>query len=152
MKEKELRVGYEIHRLDNAIKKRIDAILRKEGIDEATVTNGWVLKYLYDNREKEIYQKDIEKHFNIGRSTVTGIIQQMEKEGLICRAAVENDARLKRVILMPKGEEIHMIIAKAILDTNARVVEGVTPLELEALFNVLDKIRENIEGEKECIR
>ena len=30
MNEKELRVGYEIHRLDNAIKKRIDGNLKKQ--------------------------------------------------------------------------------------------------------------------------
>ena len=153
MNEKELRVGYEIHRLDNAIKKRIDGNLKKQGIDEATVTNGWVLKYLYDNGENEIYQKDIEKHFNIGRSTVTGIIQQMEKEGLVCRVSVENDARLKRVILLPKGEEIHKIIAKAIWDANRQIIEGVTCEELDVLLRILDKISNNFEERNNlCIR
>lgn len=149
MREKELRVGYEIHRLDNAIKRRIDSRLKEEGLDEATLNNGWILKYLYDNREKEIYQKDIEKHFNIGRSTVTGIIQMMEKNELICRVAVENDARLKRVILLPKGEEIHKMIGRAIFDTNRQIIEGVTPEELDALFGVLNKIRTNIDGKEE---
>ncbi len=149
MKEKELRVGYELHRLDNAIKKRIDGKLREKGLNEATVVNGWFLKFLYDNREKEIYQKDIEKHFNIGRSTVTGIIQLMERKELVCRVTVENDARLKRVILLQKGEEIHKIIEKAILDTNRQIVEGVTSEEMDALFRVLNKIRTNIDGKEE---
>lgn len=149
MREKELRVDYELHRLDNAIKKRIDGKLREEGLNEATVVNGWFLKFLYDNREKEIYQKDIEKHFNIGRSTVTGIIQLMERKELVCRVTVENDARLKRVILLQKGEEIHKIIEKAILDTNRQIVEGVTSEEMDALFRVLNKIRTNIDGKEE---
>ena len=59
MKEKKVWVGYEIHRLDNAIKKKIDNKLRSDGLDEATMCNGWVLKYLYDNKDKEVYQKDI---------------------------------------------------------------------------------------------
>lgn len=155
MKERELRVGYEIHRADNAIRKCIDGKLKKEGVDEATLRNGWILKYLYDNRDKEIFQKDIEKHFNIGRSTVTGIIQMMEKQELVCRIAVENDARLKRVILLPKGEEIHKMIAKSILDTNRQMVQDITAEELEVLFRVLSKINKNIEsrenGER-CIR
>ena len=141
--EKELSVGYELHRLDSAIKKRIEGKLKKVGLDESTVTNGWILKYLYDNKEKEVYQKDIEKHFHIGRSTVTAIIKTMEKKGYISRTSVENDARLKRVILMPKGEEAHQSIDSAIREANLKVIEGITEEEVETLYQIIKKIREN---------
>lgn len=148
MEKKEVWLGYEIHRLDNAIKKRIDHKLKSEGVDEATVVNGWVLKYLYDNRDTHVYQKDIEKHFNIGRSTVTGILKMMEKQELVCRISVEKDARLKQVILLPKGEEVHRTITKAILDTNKQLVEGVTSWELESVFEILTRIRNNIDSKE----
>ena len=80
--EKDLLVGYELHRLDSAIRKRIEGRLKKAGLDEYTANNGWILKYLYDNKEKEVYQKDIERHFHIGRSTVTAIIKIMEKRAI----------------------------------------------------------------------
>ncbi|MBQ9135014.1 MAG: winged helix-turn-helix transcriptional regulator [Lachnospiraceae bacterium] len=148
MKDKKAWVGYEIHRLDNAIKKKIDNKLRSDGLDEATMTNGWVLKYLYDNKDKEVYQKDIEKHFNIGRSTVTGILKLMEQNDLVKRVSVENDARLKRVILLPKGEEVHTMIGNAVCDTNQKIMEGITSEELETLFCILNKIHNNINEEK----
>lgn len=147
MTDKKVWVGYEIHRLDNAIKKKIDNKLKSDGLDEATMTNGWVLKYLYDNRDKEVYQKDIEKHFNIGRSTVTGILKLMEQKELVNRISVENDARLKRVILLPKGEEVHLMISNAICATNAQIVEDITTEELETLFGILNKIHTNIKKE-----
>lgn len=147
MTEKKGWVGYEIHRLDNAIKKKIDNKLKSDGLDEATMTNGWVLKYLYDNRDKEVYQKDIERHFNIGRSTVTGILKLMEQKELVNRISVENDARLKRVILLPKGEEVHLMISNAIYATNAKIVEDITTEELETLFQILNKIHTNIKKE-----
>lgn len=118
--------------------------MKKVGLDESTVTNGWILKYLYDNKEKEVYQKDIEKHFHIGRSTVTAIIKTMEKKGYISRTSVENDARLKRVILMPKGEEAHCSIDNAIRETNLKVIEGITEEEVETLYQIIKKIRENL--------
>lgn len=118
--------------------------MKKVGLDESTVTNGWILKYLYDNKEKEVYQKDIEKHFHIGRSTVTAIIKTMEKKGYISRTSVENDARLKRVILMPKGEEAHQSIDSAIREANLKVIEGITEEEVETLYQILKKIRENL--------
>ncbi len=147
MTEKKVWVGYEIHRLDNAIRKKVDNKLKCDGLDEATMTNGWVLKYLYDNRDKEVYQKDIEKHFNIGRSTVTGILKLMEQKELVTRISVENDARLKRVMLLPKGEEVHQMISNAICYTNAKIVKDITPEELETLFQILNKIHTNIKKE-----
>ncbi len=148
MKDKEVRIGYQIRRLDNGIKKRVDKQLRAEGIDESTLMHGWILKYLYDNRERQVYQKDIEKHFNIGRSTVTGIIKMMEKDGYIRREAVENDARLKRVILLPKGEEIHHMIGCAVKETDFALMEMLTPEELETFLGILTKINNNLEKER----
>lgn len=137
-------IGYELHRADIAIRKRIEGNLKKYGLDETTATNGWILKYLYDNKGKEVYQKDIEKHFNIGRSTVTAIIKVMEKKGYISRSSVENDARLKRVVLMPKGEEVNQSISNAIQEANLKATEGITREELETLYGLLKKIRENL--------
>lgn len=148
MKDKKARIGYEIHRLDNAIKKKIDNKLRSNGLDEATMTNGWVLRYLYENKDTEVYQKDIEKHFNIGRSTVTGILKLMEENELVKRVSVQNDARLKRVILLQKGIEVHLMIENAVYDTNQKIAENITPKEMDTLFCILQKIHNNIREEK----
>lgn len=148
MKEKEVRFGYEIRRLDNAIKKQVNKKLKEEGIDEGTAMNGWILKYLSDNRDREVFQKDIEKHFKIGRSTVTGIIKQLEKKECIRRESVENDARLKRVILLPKGEEIHRIIKNAFVETDSRLMETVSPEEMDTFLQILTKIINRIDSKE----
>ena len=43
----------------------------------------WVVVIFTIIREKEICQRDLERDFNITRSTVTGISQLMEKKGYI---------------------------------------------------------------------
>ena len=97
--------GFEVRRLDHVFARNLEAKVREKGIDELTLMHGWIIRYLIENQDKDIYQKDIEKHCSIGRSTVTNILQLMEKKGLIRREAVPNDARLKKVMLTQKGLE-----------------------------------------------
>lgn len=142
------RVGFEIRRLDHTISKAIEARVKEEGIDEITLMNGWIMRYLYENRKKDIFQKDIEKFFSIGRSTVTNIIQILEKKGYVRRESVEYDARLKKVILTEQGIENHEKIEAIIGCTNQRMIQGIKEEELKVFLRVANQIRENVEKEK----
>lgn len=50
-----------------------------------------------------VYQKDIEKEFNVKRSSVTSILSNLEKSGYILRKDDEKDRRTKIIILTEKG-------------------------------------------------
>lgn len=142
------RVGFEIRRLDHMISKEIEARVKEEGIDEITLMNGWIMRYLYENRKKDIFQKDIEKFFSIGRSTVTNIIQILEKKGYVRRESVEHDARLKKVILTEQGIESHEKIEAIIGCLNHRMIQGIEEEDLKVFQCVADQIRKNVEKEK----
>ena len=103
MKRREEKIGFEIRRLDHMLGRNMQAHVRAAGIDEVTLMHGWIIRYLYTNQDKDVFQKDIEQYFSIGRSTVTNIIQLMERKGYIARESVEHDARLKKVVLTEKG-------------------------------------------------
>lgn len=148
MKEEEQKVGFEIRRLNYVVSRGLEKKVKKVGIDEITLMHGWIMRYLYDNRERDVFQKDIEKQFSIGRSTVTNIIQLMEKKGYIRREFVEHDARLKKVLLTPKGIESHETIEKLISILNAKMLEGITEEELQIFLNVAERICENVGGEE----
>ncbi|MCM1045824.1 MAG: MarR family transcriptional regulator [Candidatus Gastranaerophilales bacterium] len=141
----EKKLGFCVHRLDVTVKRALDARMKKLGVDEVTLMHGWIIRYLYDNREKDVYQKDIEKHCCVGRSTVTGIIQLMEKKGLICREAVENDARLKKVLLTPQGKHIYEAIEAAINSIDREMAEVVSPEELEIFVRAAQRMQEKME-------
>ncbi len=148
MLRKQEKIGLEIRKLNHEMNRSLEMQVKAEGIDEVTLMHGWIMRYLYENREKEIYQKDIEKHFSIGRSTVTNIIQLMEKKGFIERQAVQSDARLKKVLLTEKGEKTHETIEALIIQLNQNMMEGIKPEELQTFLQVLSKIRQNIEKQK----
>ena len=98
-------LGPMIHQIDRLMFRNLSSRVRAEGLDEVTLMHGWVMRYLYENRDRVICQKDIEHTFDIRRSTVTNIIQLMEKKGYVERRSVPGDARLKCVSLTAKGEE-----------------------------------------------
>ncbi len=97
-KEEDRKIGPEIHCTDLKLSRNLSAHVRKSGVDEVTMMHGWIIRYLYENREQDMFQKDIEQRFAVGRSTVTNLIQLMEKKGFVKRESVKQDARLKKLI------------------------------------------------------
>ena len=144
------KVGFRIHKVDMEMKKLMDARMREAGYDDVTLTNGWILKYLYDNRDKEIYQRDIEKHFAIGRSTVTTIIQLMEKRDLVRRESVESDARLKKVMLTENGFRHHEHVVSNFSRIHEEILEALSLEEKDFLLKCMEKISNRIEGGRKC--
>lgn len=138
-------VGFEIHRTEHMMSRRLEAGVKAEGIDEITLSHGWIIRFLYENRERDIYQKDIEKYFLVGRSTVTNSIQLMEKKGLVRREFVECDARLKKVLLTEKGIQSHETIENMIAEINSGILDGIDEQEAQVFLKVIRRIRENIE-------
>lgn len=137
-------IGQEIHQISHMISRYLSQRVRMEGIDEITFMHGWILKYLYLNRERDVFQKDIEKSFAIGKSTVTNIIQILEKKGYVQRASVEYDARLKKVFLTEKGvanvEELEVIFTQMDRVTE----ENISEEEKDIFFRVCEKVRINL--------
>ena len=123
--------------------------VKESGIDEITLMHGWIIRYLYENRDRDIFQKDIEKHFSVGRSSVTNVIQLMEKKGYLRRESVDYDARLKKVLLTEKGIYTHEKIEGIISGLNVRTLEGISDEELDAFFIVTEKLEKNLIKQKE---
>ena len=123
----------------------MDANAVKSYIDEMTGTHGWALRYFHQNRDRDIFQKDFEKHFDIRRSTASNILSLMEKNGLIVRESVSHDARLKKITLTKKAEDIHQQVEYAFCKMEQELAKGINEKELDAFFDTLDKIRNNIE-------
>lgn len=140
-----LHPGHVIRKLDNVLKRNLQLAMTGQGVDEVTAMNGWIIAYLHRNRDKNIYQKDVEAEFSIGRSAVATVIARMEEKGFIRRETDTRDARLKRLFLTEKGEKQFWMTHTTIEWINARQTEGISKEELENCFDVLAKIAQNAE-------
>ncbi len=139
------RIGFEINHCSRIIRRYMDANALKSYIDEMTGTHGWALRYFHDNRDRDIFQRDFEKAFDIRRSTASSILALMEKNGLIIRESVPHDARLKKITLTQKAADIHQKVEDAFGKMEEDIAEGISEKELDAFFETLGKIRSNIE-------
>ncbi|MBR2974519.1 MAG: MarR family transcriptional regulator, partial [Clostridia bacterium] len=93
---------------------------------------------------EDVYQRDLEKRFEIRRSTATQMLSLMEKNGLILRQPVSHDARLKRLVLTPKAVALHKNVEKEIKGIEESLMQGVSVEEMEIFFAVIDKVKANL--------
>ena len=117
-------LGLEVHRLEKLMARQRGYSAAHQDADRQTGMHGYLLRYLYENQERDVFQRDIEKAFSISRSSVTVTLQLMEKNGLIRRESVAQDARLKRIVLTQKARDLHR--------------------QIEAFLRVAKKMQENL--------
>lgn len=87
------RIGLECDKLSNHILEPYDL----------TPTQFRILKLLLLNPPRTLRQVDVEQHFAIRNPTVTGILQKLEKKGLIERIVNPQDSRSKVICLTEKA-------------------------------------------------
>lgn len=143
----EKHVGMEISKTSNIIRRSFVKSDVKNQMYEATGKNGWIIVYLARNRDRDIFQRDIENEFSMRRSTVSNMIKLMEKKGYIVREAVKGDARLKRLVLTEKSLEMYSQMMEVITANEARMRRGISEQELEVFFRVMKKVQDNLEEE-----
>jgi len=137
-------VGFQLKILDLMFRRNMEAHFRKNGFDGISVINVWIIEYLSHNDNKNIFQKDIEKRFNIGKSSIAGTLKGMEEKGIIVRQSVEGDARLKKVCLTDKGREYVCKVEQGKIDMEQKVSEGISEEEMNHFFSVVKKMQDNL--------
>ena len=132
----------QLRRVDNMIFRKINQFARANGVEQATPMHGWIIEYLYRHRDEQVFQRDIEREFSITRSTVTNILQLMERKGYIRRQSVPQDARLKQLVLTEEGVLFHEKTILSFHQTDDYVAGLLTEEENAELLRLLNKLRE----------
>ena len=105
--QKDKYIGMELDKTRNMLQRAFARADLRIRLDKATNKNSWIISYLAENTDKDIFQRDIEDKFSLRRSTVSTMLTLMEKKGYIERQSVDYDARLKKIVLTPKAAEIN---------------------------------------------
>ena len=140
-------IAKEVKTLANLLKRRLDAAISKASPDNVTGVQVLILGFI-DENEEDVYQKDIERHFDIRRSTVTNILHGMEKQELIVRESVNNDARLKKIVLTAKAKDILNVLNAEVTKTQKLLIKDIPEKDLEIYFSVIKKMKENLGGKQ----
>lgn len=135
-------VGLAIKSLSNLIGRQGHELCERYGV---TKMQTWIIGYVYLNKDRAVYQRDIERKFNIRRSTASVLLSAMEKRGLIKRESIEKDARLKRIVLSQKALEIREAVDNSIKDTEKRIASGISDEEIDDFLKTIEKMKKNME-------
>lgn len=104
-----------------------------------------IIEYILEHEGEEIYQKDLEKIFNIRRATVSGVLQTMEKNDLIQRITDVTDTRTKKIILNEKAKQILQKCKIKMDELSKNITEGISEEELENFIKIIQKMKQNLE-------
>lgn len=113
-----------------------------------------VIRHLKGNQEKvkkccTQTPASIAEQLWYDRPTMTGIIERLEKQGLVTRENSLSDRRSHRIMLTDKALELLQKTDVSIREVDAMTFEGFEKKEIENINDYLLRIIENLEGQ-EC--
>lgn len=138
------RIGMELRSLNNLIRRYFEFSSAHREIETVTGNNGWIIGYLARNRDRDIYQKDLEEHFTITRSTASKVLSLMERKGLIRRESVAQDARLRKLVLTDRALRLESLMRADGDRMEAALTRGFSPQELETFASYIARMRANL--------
>lgn len=140
VEKKEFHFGFYANRIFREVERHID-----NAINEYNITGKQArLLFYIDKKLKvgDVYQRDIENVFCIRRSSVTSILQNLEKSDLIVRKSDKNDGRLKKIDITEKGKEVLGVVVVEIETIENKIKSLISEKELKRFIEFADDILE----------
>ena len=128
--------------MNRRLKRYFDSFFADSPI---TSIQGLVLDYLFRNRETDVFQKDLEEYLEIKGSSVTSILDNLEKNGYVRREAVDYDGRLKKLAITEKAYAIEEDIVERVNGYMYSLFRGIPEEEREVFYSVLCRMIDNMQ-------
>ncbi len=138
-----METGMIINKISHRLRRRSQAVQESIGISEA---QGRILNYiLAEGSRRNVYQKDIEEEFDLRPPTASSILRSLEKQEMISRVPDETDGRLKKLIFTEKADKIRLALEEEIVETERRLLDGITDEEQKMFLCLAEKMFHNLE-------
>ncbi len=135
--------GAWINLLSHKVKTRLNATLQNLGI---TGVQSRVICYILVHcQDGLVFQRDIERAFGLNRSTATGILQLLEKNGILRRESVASDARLKSLVPTQRAEEINAQVSTCLRETDRMLTRGLSSGQVQMFKEMAAQMLRNLD-------
>ncbi|MCM3163546.1 MarR family winged helix-turn-helix transcriptional regulator [Metabacillus litoralis] len=141
----------EILREIGMIARALDSISNIE-FKEFELTKG---QYLYLVRICEspgIIQEKLAEMIKVDRTTAARAIKKLEINGFIEKKNDEHNQKIKKLFPTEKGKNLYPFIKRENEHSNSVALEGFSEIEVETIFNLLQRVRENVEVDWEFVK
>ena len=144
-------IGIELRKLSNLACRYFEQQTNKKQVDAITGTNGWIIGYIAKrtSQGEPVYQRDLETRFGITRSTASKVVSLMVQKGLLTQNSVSEDKRLRQLTLTPRAEQVLQLMDQDHRQFETALRQGFSPEELETLFSLLDRLKDNLRSMNE---
>jgi DNA-binding MarR family transcriptional regulator len=125
--------------------RKVDYIVRKKGREilndfNMTIPQFTALQIIVNNESLTI--GDLSQKMGLACSTITDLIDRMEKTELVIRKRDANDKRVVWIEVLPKGHDIlEKVLKKRIEFLNSKLI-NIEDEDKRALNNLLEKVYE----------
>lgn len=141
--------GVLINNVSHQLKRRILCSSQKDSCGLTEMQHRTIHYLLERSQDTEIYQKDLERVFNIRKSTATEMLQLMEKKGFLYRQCSTKDARMKKIVPTEKAVAVQRAVGENIRAVEACLRRGIAEEDFQICMKVLKKMAENLSCENE---
>ena len=135
----ELRLGFLVHDVSRLRRSTVDRALKPLGV---TRSQWWVLAFL--SRADGMSQVALAEELDLGKVALGGLIDRLEKTGLVSRRPDEDDRRVKRVFLTKKSHALINEIRISVSGTEKVILHQIDDADLRATVRALRKMKENL--------
>lgn len=133
------------------IARALDSISNIE-FKEYDLTKG---QYLYLVRVCEnpgIIQEKLAEMIKVDRTTAARAIKKLELHGFIEKKEDQHNRKIKKLFPTEKGKHVYPFIQREHEYSNTVALEGFSESEAEAMFNLLQRVRKNVEKDWEFVK
>jgi DNA-binding MarR family transcriptional regulator len=138
-------VGLTINRMSNLIRRKIDVMVESGMTCDLTGKQNAILGYIFnESQKKDVFQKDIERIFEIRGSSATNMMKILEDKGYIKRVPVDHDARLKKLLATEKAKKQQDEVRRFLDKFSAGLKEGIEQKDLDTFYRVMEQVKGNL--------
>ncbi|MCT3234895.1 MarR family winged helix-turn-helix transcriptional regulator [Lactiplantibacillus plantarum] len=140
--DNEENIGRLIKMLGNKLTTSLTAYGQKWDLTSMQMS---IIDFIANYPQEVILQRDLEKEFNIKRSTATVLVQKMATKGLLTHGrSLVGDKRQKQIMLTDKAKDLSLKISHHLRDTDKKLLAGFSDQQVEIITLFL---KQNIQGE-----
>jgi DNA-binding MarR family transcriptional regulator len=127
-------------RTSGCIYRKIGSNLANWGVSPGRM---WILMALFKNPEG-LAPSVFADHMGVTRGTITGLLDGLERDGLIERSENPADRRMYNIRLTPNGHQTIKEILPSHFRCITKILETLTPDEKETMTQLIEKIRTRV--------
>jgi DNA-binding MarR family transcriptional regulator len=130
-----------VTRASRALVNRLQAVFDSKGYD-ITVEQWMIMLLLW--QENGQYQRQLAQNIGKDKTTVTRLVDGLERRDLVVRKPGSRDRRQKAVYLTPRGKKLERDLIPLGIANAQQAQKGISPEELSVCKDVLRRVHSNL--------